>query len=87
MPYVCRPPTDVCFLAPAKGDSTPSAAFDVDASYPWNAGGDGLLMESLEFPVVLVTGGGAADEVRARAVSNGNLGERSIVFLFWSTNV
>ncbi|CAN0218952.1 unnamed protein product, partial [Ectocarpus sp. 4 AP-2014] len=56
-----------------QGDSTPSAAFDVDASYPWNSRGDGLLMESFDFPMVLV-GGGSSDDVRARAVSNGNVG-------------
>ncbi|CAM9644003.1 unnamed protein product [Pylaiella littoralis] len=55
-----------------QGKSTPSAAFDIDASYPWNSHGDGMLMEAFDFPVVLVTGG-SADEVRARAASNGNL--------------
>ncbi|CAN0507186.1 unnamed protein product, partial [Ectocarpus sp. 12 AP-2014] len=55
------------------GDSTPSAAFDVDASYPWNSRGDGLLMESFDFPMVLVAGG-SSDDVRARAASNGNVG-------------
>lgn len=58
-----------------QGESTPSAAFDVDASYPWNPLGDGLLMEAFDFPVVLVTAGSAA-EVLARAVSNGPLGKR-----------
>lgn len=57
----------------AQGESTPSAAFDVDASYPWNSIGDGLLMEALDFPVVLVTGDSVA-EVVARAVANGPLG-------------
>ncbi|CAN0130991.1 unnamed protein product, partial [Ectocarpus sp. 12 AP-2014] len=56
-----------------QGDSTPSAAFDVDASYPWNSRGDGLLMESFDFPMVLVAGG-SSDDVRARAASNGNVG-------------
>ncbi|CAM9781758.1 unnamed protein product, partial [Hapterophycus canaliculatus] len=63
-----------------QGDSTPTAVFDVDASYPWNPHGDGLLMESLDFPVVLVTAAAAGDsaaEVRARAVSNGILGGSS----------
>ena len=57
-----------------QGDSTPTAVFDVDASYPWNPRGDGLMMESLDFPVALVVGG-SVDRVRARAVSNGNVGE------------
>ncbi|CAN0199723.1 unnamed protein product, partial [Ectocarpus sp. 13 AM-2016] len=59
-----------------QGNSTPSAAFDVDASYPWNSRGDGLLMESFDFPMVLVAGG-SSDDVRARAVSNGNVGGAS----------
>eukprot|EP00752_Nemacystus_decipiens_P017814 g15971.t2 len=59
-----------------QGESTPSAAFDVDASYPWNPLGDGLLMEALDFPVVLVTGPSVA-EVLARSVSNGPLGGSS----------
>ena len=48
--------------------------FDLDASYPWNSGGDGLMMESLDFPVALVVGR-SKDQVRARAASNGNIGE------------
>eukprot|EP00903_Cladosiphon_okamuranus_P018715 g17228.t1 len=59
-----------------QGESTPSAAFDVDASYPWNSYGDGLLMEALDFPVVLVTGDSVA-EVLARSASNGPLGGSS----------
>lgn len=58
----------------AQGESTPSAAFDVDASYAWNSLGDGLLMEALDFPVVLVTGDSVA-EVLARSASNGPLGK------------
>lgn len=57
-----------------QGDSTPTASFDVDASYPWNSRGDGLLMQSLDFPVALVAGGSSA-EVWGRAASNGRMGE------------
>eukprot|EP00904_Undaria_pinnatifida_P013489 jgi/Undpi1/9270/HiC_scaffold_26.g11728.m1 len=63
----------VFFFLHISGDSTPTAVFDVDASYPWNPRGDGLMMESLDFPVALVVGG-SVDRVRARAVSNGNVG-------------
>lgn len=61
-----------------QGDSTPTANFDVDASYPWNPRGDGLLMQSLNFPVALVTGA-SLEEVWRRASSNGRPGERRVM--------
>lgn len=61
----------------SQGDSTPTAVYDIDASYPWNSRGDGLLMESLDFPVALVTGD-SREDVRSRAAWNGDIGEPSI---------
>lgn len=50
----------------------------MDASYPWNSFGDGLMMETLDFPVALVTSGSRA-EVLSRALSNGKLGESGVL--------
>lgn len=69
-----RPPPSLYLFTLPQGESTPTADFDVDASYQWNSQGDGLLMESLDYPVIFVTGD-SKESIRERAASNGDIGK------------
>lgn len=59
-----------------RGDTTPTFQFDIDPSYPWNSHGGGLLMRSVNYPVVLVDSEDAQQardwgmQNRARGVGN-----------------